>query len=343
MVADVLKESATIDEIDRAIIHCLQIDGRVPFRRIAEALAISEQTVARRYGRLRADGVVRVVGLVYPASYGQASWLLRIQARPESVRALADALAERDDVAWVTIDAGGAHISAALHVRSSDQRDELLLQRLPRHTQVLSLTMHSIMHRFIPSSGVDWSLQSSLISGAADRMLASGRLPLKHQGLQPPEKSDAPLLAALAVDGRATVASLADACGWTQARTGRRVNALLSAGTVYLDVDISLETLGFTNTAEIWLTIEPRHLQVVGQELADLPEVAFVAAVTGNVNVMAFALFRRPDELYTFLTERVGSLPGVRQAEVSPVLQQIKQAGSWVEGTRLRGMPVRGR
>jgi DNA-binding Lrp family transcriptional regulator len=201
MTAAVVQETS-IDEVDRAIIHCLQVDGRVPFRRIAQVLSISEQTVARRYQRLRSEGVIRVVGVVYPASYGQSTWLLRIQARPESVRALADSLAGRDDVAWVTIDAGGAHICAALHVRSSDERDDLLLQRLPRHTQVLGLSMHSIMHRFIPSNGIDWNVHSPLISDEVERSLASGRLVRKHAGLARPSDEDAALLAALAVDGR---------------------------------------------------------------------------------------------------------------------------------------------
>jgi DNA-binding Lrp family transcriptional regulator len=343
MTGAIEKETSTVDEIDRAIIHCLQLDGRLAFRRIADALSISEQTVARRYQRLRTDGVIRIVGLTYPAAYGQTSWMLRIQARPDSVRALAESLAGRDDVAWVTIDAGGAHISAALHVRSNGERDDLLLQRLPRHTQVLGLSMHSVLHRFIPSSGVDWNVRSSLISAEAEQDLASGRLPDKHLGQSRPEPEDAAILAALAVDGRASVASLAAASGWSQARAGRRLAALLSNGAVYLDADISLETLGFSNMASIWMTIEPRHLREVGAALVDLPEIPFAAAITGDVNLMASALFRSADEMYVFLTERIGSMPGVRAAEVSPVLRHIKQAGSWVDGARLRGMPVRGR
>lgn len=343
MTSTVEKETSTIDETDRAIIHCLQIDGRLAFRRIADALSISEQTVARRYQRLRTHGVIRIVGLTYPAAYGQTTWMLRIQARPDSVRALAESLAGRDDVAWVTIDAGGARISAALNVRSSGERDDLLLQRLPRHTQVLGLSMHSVLHRFIPSSGIDWNIRSSLISPETEKALASGRLPSKHLGQARPEPEDAALLAALAIDGRASIASLAEASGWSQARAGRRLTALLADGVVYLDADISLETLGFSNMASIWMTVEPRHLREVGRALVDLQEIPFAAAITGDVNLMASAHFRSAEELYVFLTEQIGVMPGVRAAEVSPVLRHIKQAGSWVDGARLRGMPVRGR
>ena len=38
-----------LDDLDRALIHALHIDGRAPFSQIAAALDVSPQTVARRY------------------------------------------------------------------------------------------------------------------------------------------------------------------------------------------------------------------------------------------------------------------------------------------------------
>jgi DNA-binding Lrp family transcriptional regulator len=55
-----------IDATDRRIVQAMQIDGRAPFSRVAAALGLSEQTVNRRWRRLRADGVVRVLGLTAP-------------------------------------------------------------------------------------------------------------------------------------------------------------------------------------------------------------------------------------------------------------------------------------
>ncbi|MFI6833783.1 Lrp/AsnC family transcriptional regulator [Kribbella sp. NPDC050241] len=51
-----------LDDLDRAIAHALHIDGRAPFNRIAAVLGVSDQTVARRYQRLRSGGLLRVVG-----------------------------------------------------------------------------------------------------------------------------------------------------------------------------------------------------------------------------------------------------------------------------------------
>src|SRR5882762_11281885 len=92
-------ESSALDPLSHQIIHALQVDGRASFNRIATVLGVSEQTVARRYRRLRADGIVRVVGMVDPRRVGQTAWTVRIQCRPGTATKLADALARRGDVA----------------------------------------------------------------------------------------------------------------------------------------------------------------------------------------------------------------------------------------------------
>ena len=61
-------ESITVDDLDRQVAQCLGVDGRASFSAIAEVLGVSDQTVARRYRRLRSAGVLRVVGLRYPKS-----------------------------------------------------------------------------------------------------------------------------------------------------------------------------------------------------------------------------------------------------------------------------------
>ncbi len=90
-------ESVVLDELDRQLVRALQIDPRAPFSRIADVLGVSEQTVARRYRRLRADGYLRVLGLVSLRAAGATEWLVRIGCRPGGARRLADALARREE------------------------------------------------------------------------------------------------------------------------------------------------------------------------------------------------------------------------------------------------------
>ncbi|HEY2270636.1 MAG TPA: AsnC family protein, partial [Streptosporangiaceae bacterium] len=38
-----------LDDIDRGLVHALQVSGRAPFGVIGEALGVSDHTIARRY------------------------------------------------------------------------------------------------------------------------------------------------------------------------------------------------------------------------------------------------------------------------------------------------------
>src|SRR5271169_1740601 len=99
-----------MEPIDRQIVQCLQYDGRAPFRRIADALGVSEQTIARRYRGLLADGALRVQVQPDERAAGRQRWFVRVQCRPDAADALADSMAGRDDVSWVSITSGGAEI-----------------------------------------------------------------------------------------------------------------------------------------------------------------------------------------------------------------------------------------
>ena len=338
--------SDDVDDLDRKILQSLQINGRAAFSLIGEVVGASEQTVARRYRRMRADGIVRVVGVVDPTVIGQLDWMLRITCRPNAANSLAMALAHRDDVAWVALTGAGNEIIASLRARTQDARDELLLRRLPKTEQVLNLSALIVMHRFTGRYDKDWRTYGLGLGSGSVEMLRSD--PASTGSAREPEPilgPDAPLLSALAVDGRTPVATLAKLTGWTPGRTKRRLDALVCSGTVYIDVDLSTTALGFPLMVMLWMSIEPRHLDAFGDALVAQPEVTFSAATTGQWNVCASLALAGVDELYRFVN-RIGDLaPGLQQMEVAPVIHRIKQAGSMVDGGRLvdRVPPARSR
>src|SRR5262249_61238820 len=104
------QKSDVLDDTDRRIIHALQLDPRAGFSRIGAVLGVSEQTVARRFRRLRADGLLRIVGLVDARHLGQSEWLGRGGCRPGGGTALGDAPGRRGDAARGAPRAGGAAV-----------------------------------------------------------------------------------------------------------------------------------------------------------------------------------------------------------------------------------------
>ena len=139
-------DTITVDDLDRQLVQCLGIDGRAPFAAIADVLGASDQTVARRYRRLRSAGALRIVGL--PAKADGASWLLRMRCVPGSGEAIAAALARRADTAWVQLLSGDTEVLCSLRGDPGEGTDSLLA-RLPRSGRIVAVTAYSRMHMFV--------------------------------------------------------------------------------------------------------------------------------------------------------------------------------------------------
>jgi DNA-binding Lrp family transcriptional regulator len=72
------------------------------------------------------------------------------------------------------------------------------------------------------------------------------------------------------------------------------------------------------------LRVGPQSLGEVGRAVAGHPEVRFAGAVTGQVNLVSSLLARTTDELYAYLSDRLGSPAGVHTAKTALVLRRVK-------------------
>ena len=350
MAARSKSESPVIDRLDRQILQALRIAPRVPFARLAGVLAVSEQTVARRYQRMRTGGLIRVFGQANPERLpGTTYWTLRIYCRPGTAATTAQALARRTDTSWVTVGAGGVELTCAVRVTEGRDGPEGLLHHLPRAANVLSLSAHQVLHRFVGRGETDWIAGDDQLDGTQRERLLDGTEPGVRAGdeLRPGpagdarvEPGDRALLTALAADGRAGYAALATVTGWTQRKVALRLAALIAAEAVYFDTEVAATLMGFRAAANLWITVPPAHLAAVGARLADHRQLAWAAAVTGTATITATALCRDAEELYRYLTTEVAAIGEIRTCETVPVQSRVKHAVSLVEGGVLGGPVV---
>ncbi|MCX5257608.1 Lrp/AsnC family transcriptional regulator [Streptomyces canus] len=323
------------DEIDRKILRALHYSPRASFRLIGEVAGVSEQTAARRYQALRRDGVMRVVGLINPEAHGQARWITRIRCRPDRVAPLADALTRRPDIAYVGLASGGSEIICMIHSASDAPRDDVLLRQLPRTASVLDVSIDLLIHTFGTVGLSEWGGYGGHLTPDQVNLLTADRPPAPSGAHHPPTAEDAPLLDALAEDGRTTHTRLAELTGWSKARVARRLDALESSGALSYDVDLLAERLGHHLNATLWLRVAPAHLHSVGEELAGHDEVAFVGAMSGDHNIMVVATCRDAEDFYRYLTTRVAAVPGIDAYSVSIRVRRLKQAASLISHGRL--------
>jgi Lrp/AsnC family transcriptional regulator for asnA, asnC and gidA len=97
----------SLDDLDKAILKALQLDGRRPYAQIGRELEIPEATVRQRADRLIRRGVVQVVGVTDPLAmgFGQPAFIgLRVDAG--KMEEVADRVAAFDEVTYVVLTAG---------------------------------------------------------------------------------------------------------------------------------------------------------------------------------------------------------------------------------------------
>jgi DNA-binding Lrp family transcriptional regulator len=318
------KEPVTLDDLDRGLLCALGVDGRASFARIAQVLGVSDRTVARRFDRMRETNLLRLVGTVDGSRLGGAQWIIRLRCQPGSAMEVAAALARREDTRWVHLLSGGTEISASLQSWSSQERDELILQRLQRTAPVESVAAHSVLHVFDDSP---FGVQAP---PGLDPQRVTALRPAHHGGEQVVlTDADRPLLQALARDGRAPYPVLAAVTDWSESTVARRIEALRAAGLLCFDVDVDSAALGYHAEAMLWASVPPSHLAETGAAIGAHPEVAFCGATTGPTNLLVMAVCRDSADLYRYLTERIGALRLLREVETAPVIRTVKRAGAY--------------
>jgi len=318
-------ESPVLDDLDHRIIHALYLDGRVSFSRMAEVLGTSEQTIARRYRRLRDEHGVRVVGQLDSQRLGRSDWAVRIRCTPDAATPVATALAKRPDTGWVQMTSGGTEISCMVNAHDEQQRAALLLEQLPASSRIVGLEAFCLLHVFTSATSAAPGAEG-LTPEEVDRLALpsrdTGQTADRAVALLPEE--DWPLVRALEKDGRATHRELAARTHLHESTVRRRVEELVASGTLYFDLDVDSGLLGLRSRANLWASVAPSALMAVGAALTEHREVPFVAATTGRTNLMASLACTDDIALFEFLTREIAVLEGVTHLETSPVIRSMK-------------------
>ncbi|BBB02001.1 putative transcriptional regulator [Actinacidiphila reveromycinica] len=322
------------DDTDRRIIHSLRCAPRAAFRRISEVIGASEQTVARRYNALRRDGVLRVVGRVNPAVDGQVEWVARLHCRPGRVDPLAESLARRPEITYASIASGGSEIICIVRSPSGERREDLLLSRLPQVASVLGVSVDLLLHSFNAPGTTGWTGHEASLTPEQVRRLTVER-PVPAGPAVVPTAEDAPLLDALAEDGRASQTRLAELTGWSTPRVARRLQTLESSGSLTYDVDALPERLGYELNATLWIRVDLTDLHRVGDEISRHDECAFAGAMSGRHNIIAVIVARDTADFYRYLTGRLARVDGIKGYEISIRVRRLKQAASLIHHGRL--------
>jgi len=135
-----------IDEIDKAIIRELQLDGRMPYAKLGPAVGLSQAAVRQRVQRLIENGVMQVVAVTDPLTLGfglQAMVGLEVDG---DLRAVATKLAKVDEVAYVVVTTGRFDMLVEVVCRDNEQLLALVNDVIRALPGVRSAEVFSYLH-----------------------------------------------------------------------------------------------------------------------------------------------------------------------------------------------------
>ena len=130
-------------------------------------------------------------------------------------------------------------------------------------------------------------------------------------------------------DGRLTVTSLARTLGVTQLTARRKLRRLLGDGIIKVVATVDPFDVGYETPVIIGLKVKRAKLDTVARRLSDLPQVRYVGASTGRVDLIVEVVVRTNQDLADFLMKELGSLDGVLDSETNLIVRIYKQSWSW--------------
>jgi len=116
-----MNDSLVLDDADKAIIRELQVDGRMPYAKLAPLVRLSDAATRQRVNKLVDRRVMQIVAVTDPAMLGlrhQSMVGINVDAHVQDV---ADELARIDEIDYLVITAGRYDILAEVFSADADE------------------------------------------------------------------------------------------------------------------------------------------------------------------------------------------------------------------------------
>ncbi|ROS74080.1 DNA-binding Lrp family transcriptional regulator [Curtobacterium sp. PhB130] len=330
--------AAGADDVDRAVLRALAHDGRASWATIGELAGCSTSTAQRRVTRLVEDGAVRIIAAsdVLASGFG-VSTKVRVRSGAARADALADALARRPEVRFVSTLTGSADCTAEVVLPRVGDLTAFLstieVDGRPVETEALPIVRtFTAPFTVFPGDALAPTAERSTTANAPapDPSTGQGVTPV-HADATPEERA---VFAALVRDGRKPLTDLAREVGRSEAATRRTLEDLVQSGRLRIGPLVAPSLLGRATELEVWISVAPDRLSAAAAQLAGHPSVHYAAASLGRFNLIGQAFLPDFASVYTFSTDVLGALPGVREVDVTVQLRTVKRMWSRIEEGR---------
>jgi Lrp/AsnC family transcriptional regulator for asnA, asnC and gidA len=324
-VAPELAVRRDLTEFELGLIARLQVDGRLTYAELARQLGVTEKTVRKTLLDLRAQNLIEITAVTYPAMLGyEAMAMVAVTvAPPAQVREVAARLADLKAVDYVAVTSGRYDIFVEIICRDFDELLHVVDEEVRGVAGVAATEVFpylSLHFQEAPSSARD----------AGHGSLRS--VPTRGADL---DGTDRQIVLKLTADGRIPFQTIARQIGLSESLVRQRVRRLTDLGVLRVVAIANPVTLGFDKLA--WLGI---HGSSSVEELADrfmeIREVTYVVLCAGRYDIFAEVACRDDAELLQLL-DKIRGVQGVQGLEAFLYLDLVyKRLSSILEPSEHR-------
>jgi DNA-binding Lrp family transcriptional regulator len=325
-----------LDEVDRRIVHALQIHPRAPWRLVGEVLAIDPVTAARRWQRMEADRLAWVTAYPRLADARNAvTAVVEFDTRPGAGSQVAETIAAQPRALNVKETAGGRDLVVSVQAPTLDELARFISLHLATVPGVTATRTHLVTA--MPTEGSSWRLRS-LDSDQQFRLERAAATPAGPVSDAVWDAVDARMLTLLSTDGRMPIRRLADELGTSVTTAGRRLRQLVGTR-ISLRCDVARQVSGWPLSAVYFASAPADKLREISQALASVSEVRACAITAGPHNLVIDVWLRSLPDVHSLEAHLCLRLPPLRVADRAVVLRTVKHMGRLLDvDGRCRGV-----
>jgi Lrp/AsnC family transcriptional regulator for asnA, asnC and gidA len=145
------------------------------------------------------------------------------------------------------------------------------------------------------------------------------------------DELDWQIIKLLVQDGRLSSAEISRELTNVSPRTvAKRIENLTREGIINIRSIINPENIGYCVLADVFIEVEPGKVTDVANQLGNFPQISSIALATGDTDIIISIRAKEIEELFDFVLETIGKIPGVRHTNTFPLPVKIKDNTSWL-------------
>lgn len=143
------------------------------------------------------------------------------------------------------------------------------------------------------------------------------------------DKVDKKILQLLHHDARMPTTRMAGEVGVTDRTVRNRIDKLLESGSARIGLMLNPERIGYPIVALVFIEVETGRADEVAKRLTRNNAVNFVAASTGDMDIVAQLYSHSNDELYEVVQNDIGKIDGVRRTRTNVLPRIYMRPADW--------------